>query len=70
MSHTHVTARVELTGRTHTWTDSEGIVCSSLDLGFASITFDSADDARAVAARCTEIADAIDAMKREGEAGD
>ena len=69
MSYASVTAKIELTGRTHTWRDSDGVVCSVLDLGFMTAILDSAEEARQVAARCTEIADAIDAMMREGEAG-
>ena len=68
MSYASVTAKIELTGRTHTWRDSEGVVCSVLDLGFMTAILDSAEEARQVAARCLAIAEAIDAMAAEGAA--
>jgi len=52
--------------REHTWADKDGTVWSVVDLGALDITFDSADDARAVAARCLRAADAMDALPAEG----
>lgn len=67
MSSAHVSARIEVADRTrtHTWADSHGDVCSSLDLGFVSITFDSAEEAEQISERCTAIAAAIRAMQAE-----
>jgi hypothetical protein len=65
MSGIHNHSALALSDRTHTWTDPDGIVCSVLDLGAADILFDSADEARKVAARCLDIADAIDAKTAE-----
>ena len=69
MSTAHTTSHVFLSDRTHTWADDSGSVFSVLDLGDVEITFDSAEQARQVAARCLEIADAIDAKTAEVERG-
>ncbi len=57
---------LELSDREHTWTDEAGTVWSVVDIGAVGITFDSADEARAVAARCLKAADAMDALATEG----
>lgn len=61
---TYVVSRgtLKLSDRKHTWKDGDGIICSVVDLGAFEFTFDSADEARAVAARCLEAAADIDAM--------
>ena len=69
MSRFYTSGTVELCDRRHTWKDNDGNVYSALIFGPADIVFDSAEDARQVAARCLEIADAIEALKREGAAG-
>ncbi len=66
MTTTYVTAKTQLSDRSHTWRDEQGTVYSVLDLGSTEIIFDSPDDARQIAARCLEIADAIDAKTAEG----
>jgi len=52
--------------REHTWADKDGTVWSIVDIGATDIAFDSADEARAVAARCLKAADAMDALAAEG----
>ena len=69
MSRAHTSTEIKLRDyEPHTFKRGDGVVCSALDLGAVDIMFDSAEEARQVAARCTEIADAIDAMTREGQA--
>jgi len=64
MSTAHTTSHVFLSDRIYTWADS-GSVFSVLDLGDVTVTFSSAQEARQVAARCADIADAIDAKTAE-----
>ena len=66
MSNAYATTKIQVSGRGHTWRDEQGTVYSLLDLGSTEIIFDSADDARLVASRCLEIADAIDTKTVEG----
>jgi pyruvate/2-oxoacid:ferredoxin oxidoreductase alpha subunit len=67
MSYVYTRGPVALSDRMHTWKNDDGDTYSVLDLGAVEITFDSAEEARQVAARCLEIADAIDALAAERE---
>ncbi len=66
MSYVSVHGNLELSDREHIWTDKDGTVWSIVDLGAVDIAFDSAGDARAVAARCVKAAEAMDALAAEG----
>ncbi len=66
MSHAFIsTGEIAVSDHEHTWRDSGGGGCSSVDFGPFTITFDSAADARAVAARCLKAAAAIDALSQQ-----
>ena len=49
------------------WRDPDGRVHSTVKLGGSSLYFDSAADARAVAAACTEAAEALDRLAGGGQ---
>ncbi|HLK77217.1 MAG TPA: hypothetical protein VKU77_26645 [Streptosporangiaceae bacterium] len=51
----------------HVWRTKAGKVCATVDLGDTTVWFESADDARAVAAVCTEAAEAMDQFTAGGE---
>ena len=67
MSYVSLHGKLDLSDldREHTWTDKDGTVWSIVDIGAAAIAFDSADEARAVAARCLKAAEAMDALAIE-----
>lgn len=46
----------------HAWRDEHGSLYATVRLGGATVTFESAADARAVAAACTEAAEALDRL--------
>jgi hypothetical protein len=50
----------------HVWRDEHGIY-ATVRLDGATLCFDSAADARAVAAACSEAAEAIERLHKEGE---
>jgi hypothetical protein len=63
MSYVYVNGQVKLSDREHAWTDKKhGTVHAIVDLGLVEIVFDSADEARQVAARCLKAAGAIDSL--------
>ena len=68
MSHVSFSRTLDLSclDREHTWTDKDGTVWSVVDIGATDIAFDSANEARAVAARCLKAAEAMDALAAEG----
>jgi hypothetical protein len=66
MSYVAVSGTLELSDREDTWRDREGDVWSIVDIGTCTLTFGSAAEARAVAAKILKAADAIDALNAEG----
>jgi hypothetical protein len=54
----------------HVWRSRAGTVFATVDLGDATIWFDSADDARALAAACTAAAEAYDQFAAREESAD
>ena len=46
----------------HSWRAKDGAIWATVRLGGATLCFDSAADARAVAAACTEAAEALDKL--------
>jgi hypothetical protein len=47
------------------WRNDDGTIHATVALGESTLYFDSADDARAVAAACTEAAGALDRLAAE-----
>lgn len=62
MSYINFSGKLALSDREHTWVDSDGDVCSTVELGACSIFFHSPEEARAVAARCLKAADDMGAL--------
>ena len=54
----------------HAWRVEHGFIHATVRLGEATVTFTSAADARAVAAACTEAAEALDRLAAEGQEAD
>lgn len=61
MSTAYTESSVKLSDRRHSWQDDQGTY-ATVDLGTVDITFDSAAEARAVAAACIAAAEAIETL--------
>jgi hypothetical protein len=51
----------------HAWRDPDGGLHSAVKLGDSTLYLDSAADARAIAAACTEAAEALDGLADGGQ---
>ncbi len=51
----------------HAWRNDDGSIHTTVALGTSTLYFDSAEDARALAAACTEAAEALDRLADGGQ---
>ena len=65
MSFISIDSKMTESNLRHSWRNEDGTIHATVALGESSLYFDSAADARAVAAACTEAAEALDRLAAE-----